>query len=138
MLYITSVLESGPPELNDISMSRQLGIFVFTSYFVSYLFLNVLILIKQPEKDATIPRFGAWNEKNPSDAEGFTEIFNKAREDKHNGTDNWPRVQPGATPSPYNNYRERNESDGPDGCLPFLKVSGKFFRSYSFIQTSDS
>ena len=32
-----------------------------------------------------MPKFGEWDEKDPSTGEGFTDIFNKVREDKQSG-----------------------------------------------------
>ncbi|XP_022151929.1 RPM1-interacting protein 4-like [Momordica charantia] len=33
----------------------------------------------------TLPKFGEWDAKDPASAEGFTMIFNKARDNKKNG-----------------------------------------------------
>jgi hypothetical protein len=32
-----------------------------------------------------VPKFGEWDEKDPSTGEGFTDIFNKVREEKQSG-----------------------------------------------------
>lgn len=36
----------------------------------------------QQEKGRALPKFGEWDVNNPASAEGFTVIFNKARDDK--------------------------------------------------------
>ena len=42
----------------------------------------------QPETGSAVPKFGDWDEKDPSTGEGFTDIFEKVREEKQSGTDN--------------------------------------------------
>ncbi|CAH8300396.1 unnamed protein product [Eruca vesicaria subsp. sativa] len=37
------------------------------------------------EKDLPLPKFGEWDVNDPSSAEGFTVIFNKARNEKKGG-----------------------------------------------------
>ena len=36
----------------------------------------------QQEKGRPLPKFGEWDVNNPASAEGFTVIFNKARDEK--------------------------------------------------------
>nr|CAB3492474.1 unnamed protein product [Digitaria exilis] len=38
-----------------------------------------------PERGSAVPKFGEWDEKDPSTGEGFTDIFNKVREEKQSG-----------------------------------------------------
>ncbi|XP_015892585.3 RPM1-interacting protein 4 [Ziziphus jujuba] len=38
-----------------------------------------------PDQGAAVPKFGEWDENNPSSADGFTHIFNKVREERHIG-----------------------------------------------------
>uniref|UniRef100_A0A7N0VF58 RIN4 pathogenic type III effector avirulence factor Avr cleavage site domain-containing protein n=1 Tax=Kalanchoe fedtschenkoi TaxID=63787 RepID=A0A7N0VF58_KALFE len=38
------------------------------------------------DKGRPLPKFGEWDVNNPASAEGFTVIFNKARNDKKTGT----------------------------------------------------
>ncbi|KGN56031.1 protein NOI4 [Cucumis sativus] len=37
------------------------------------------------EKGQPLPKFGEWDVNNPASAEGFTVIFNKARDEKKTG-----------------------------------------------------
>ncbi|XP_021656814.1 protein NOI4 [Hevea brasiliensis] len=37
------------------------------------------------EKDQPLPKFGEWDVNDPASAEGFTVIFNKARNEKKSG-----------------------------------------------------
>lgn len=37
------------------------------------------------EKDQPLPKFGEWDVNDPASAEGFTVIFNKARNEKKTG-----------------------------------------------------
>jgi RPM1-interacting protein 4 len=39
---------------------------------------------ESPDKAAAVPRFGDWDENNPSSADNYTHIFNKVREARHN------------------------------------------------------
>uniref|UniRef100_A0ACD6A8L6 Uncharacterized protein n=1 Tax=Avena sativa TaxID=4498 RepID=A0ACD6A8L6_AVESA len=41
-----------------------------------------------PERGSAVPKFGDWDEKDPSTGEGFTDIFEKVREEKQSGVDN--------------------------------------------------
>ncbi|KAK7271862.1 hypothetical protein RJT34_28106 [Clitoria ternatea] len=38
-----------------------------------------------PEKGASVPKFGEWDENNPASADGYTHIFDKVREEKQVG-----------------------------------------------------
>ena len=39
----------------------------------------------QKEEGRTLPKFGEWDVNDPASADGFTVIFNKAREEKKGG-----------------------------------------------------
>lgn len=41
--------------------------------------------ILQQEKGRPLPKFGEWDVNDPASAEGFTVIFNKARDEKKTG-----------------------------------------------------
>ncbi|CAA2959697.1 RPM1-interacting 4-like isoform X2 [Olea europaea subsp. europaea] len=41
--------------------------------------------VESPDRGASVPRFGEWNDSDPKSAENFTGIFNKVREEKHPG-----------------------------------------------------
>nr|XP_018633581.2 RPM1-interacting protein 4-like isoform X1 [Nicotiana tomentosiformis] len=43
---------------------------------------------------ASVPKFGAWDEKDPKSGEGFTVIFNKVKEEKQIAAAKFPIVQP--------------------------------------------
>nr|XP_043628693.1 protein NOI4-like [Erigeron canadensis] len=49
------------------------------------------------EKGRPLPKFGDWDVNDPASAEGFTVIFNKARDEKKTGgnTDSPSNVDPG-------------------------------------------
>lgn len=40
------------------------------------------ILVLQPDKAAAVPKFGDWDESDPASADGYTQLFNKVREEK--------------------------------------------------------
>ncbi|KAL8239157.1 hypothetical protein R6Q59_015724 [Mikania micrantha] len=48
------------------------------------------------ENGRPLPKFGDWDVNDPASAEGFTVIFNKARDEKKTGkTDSPPNADPG-------------------------------------------
>ncbi|KAK1294948.1 RPM1-interacting protein 4 [Acorus calamus] len=49
------------------------------------------------DKGRPLPKFGEWDVNNPASAEGFTVIFNKARDDKKTN------ANPGTVASPRRN-----------------------------------
>ncbi|XP_052487646.1 protein NOI4-like [Gossypium raimondii] len=57
------------------------------------------------EKGRPLPKFGEWDVNDPASAEGFTVIFNKARDEKKTGgkpespAKSDSNVKPGADPS---------------------------------------
>ncbi|XP_010532895.1 PREDICTED: RPM1-interacting protein 4-like [Tarenaya hassleriana] len=38
---------------------------------------------ESPDKGTVVPKFGDWDENNPSSADGYTHIFNKVREERN-------------------------------------------------------
>ncbi|GMI98644.1 RPM1 interacting protein 4 [Hibiscus trionum] len=68
---------------------------------------------ESPDKGAAVPKFGDWDEKNPSSADGYTHIFNLVREERNNGGNATPGER-----SPYNNTaRNRKPTNGrAKGC----------------------
>ncbi|KAJ6815811.1 RPM1-interacting protein 4-like isoform X1 [Iris pallida] len=40
---------------------------------------------ESPDKGPTVPKFGEWDENNPSSADGYTQLFNQVREEKQTG-----------------------------------------------------
>ncbi|KAI3718665.1 hypothetical protein L6452_19544 [Arctium lappa] len=51
-------------------------------------------------RSASVPMFGAWDEKDPRSAEGFTVIFQKVKEEKHIAATKFPPIPQQPT---YNN-----------------------------------
>lgn len=64
------------------------------------------------DKGRPLPKFGDWDVKNPASAEGFTVIFQKARDDKKT-------TGPGHPPAFRN-----NGGAGDGGYRPDLKSGG--------------
>ncbi|GAB2230035.1 hypothetical protein Droror1_Dr00014291 [Drosera rotundifolia] len=64
--------------------------FVVSSWLVSFAFGNILLYpalsVSMTDKGRPLPKFGEWDENDPSSAEGFTVIFNKARNEKKSGS----------------------------------------------------
>lgn len=50
-----------------------------------YVFLFPFMSFYQQEKGQPLPKFGEWDVNDPASAEGFTVIFNKARNEKKTG-----------------------------------------------------
>ena len=56
------------------------------------IFLRVLAMLtwtvfhtEQPDRSPALPKFGAWDERDPSSGDGFTVIFNQAHNEKKIG-----------------------------------------------------
>ncbi|KAI0507402.1 protein NOI4 [Dendrobium catenatum] len=63
------------------------------------------------DKGQPLPKFGEWDVNNPASAEGFTVIFNKARDERKGN------ANPGAVPAPPRNniggYKLEDDNDLP-------------------------
>ena len=42
-----------------------------------------MLLIWQTDDGPTVPKFGDWDENDPKSAEGFTQVFELVRDEKH-------------------------------------------------------
>jgi RPM1-interacting protein 4 len=75
------------------------------------------------ERGSALPKFGEWDEKGPSAADGYTRIFDQVREDKQIGL----VQQPDTTNKLVNpNYTKQFDSYQPTVCYP-----GSIFLQYS-------
>ncbi|XP_077222794.1 protein NOI4-like [Tasmannia lanceolata] len=54
------------------------------------------------DKGQPLPKFGEWDVNDPASAEGFTVIFNKARDEKKTGGNSRETESPGKDDSTYN------------------------------------
>jgi len=68
---------------------------------------------ESPDKGAAVPKFGDWDENNPSSADGYTHIFNKVREERQIGEGKMPGMP---TESSYSSDRKRTPSDSAKCC----------------------
>ncbi|THG02768.1 hypothetical protein TEA_002788 [Camellia sinensis var. sinensis] len=66
-----------------------------------------------PDRGAAVPKFGEWDESNPSSADGYTDIFNKVREEKNSAAGKAPSVTNGSS---YTNTRKQNTNDDVKVC----------------------
>ncbi|KAL0917327.1 hypothetical protein M5K25_012382 [Dendrobium thyrsiflorum] len=72
----------------------------------------------EQDKGQPLPKFGEWDVNNPASAEGFTVIFNKARDERKGN------ANPGAVPAPpRNNIGAYKLEDGHD----FPRKNSKWF-----------
>ncbi|EFJ34808.1 hypothetical protein SELMODRAFT_81777, partial [Selaginella moellendorffii] len=58
-----------------------------------------------------LPKFGAWDPKDPSSADGFTIIFNKARDEKRAGSGGRPASPVKNDSELYKNNPDRSSSN---------------------------
>lgn len=70
-----------------------------------------------PDRGAAVPRFGEWDENNPSSADNYTHIFNKVREERVTGS---PMV-PGSDARPNYNIPRNQTSSTKCSCFPWFK-----------------
>lgn len=68
---------------------------------------------ESPDKGAAVPKFGDWDENNPSSADGYTHIFNKVREEKQIGEGKMPGM-PTESSNAY--VRKQTPSDSAKFC----------------------
>ncbi|KAF3651940.1 putative poly(A)-specific ribonuclease PARN-like [Capsicum annuum] len=88
------------------------------------------------EKGRPLPKFGEWDVNDPASAEGFTVIFNKARDEKKTG---------GKPESPTKADGNRKEGEEPlkpqtvrKSCPPLSNLSFGIFRLDSRLFYYDS
>jgi RPM1-interacting protein 4 len=72
------------------------------------LYLNYMIVHGQPARGGALPKFGAWDAKDPNAGDGFTMIFQKASvEKKEGGPVRIPQMSnellPGSLEDPHQN-----------------------------------
>ncbi|KAF5474904.1 hypothetical protein F2P56_006757 [Juglans regia] len=60
-------------------------------------------------REASVPKFGAWDEADPSSGDGFTVIFNKVKEEKQIASSHYPVNVP-QQPSYHSNTQRRGRS----------------------------
>ncbi|PIN21961.1 hypothetical protein CDL12_05337 [Handroanthus impetiginosus] len=73
-----------------------------------------------PDDSPAVPRFGEWDETDPAAAEGYTQIFNKVREEKHSETGKVPTV-PTETSYSIDQKLYRNDDARGCWCLPWAR-----------------
>lgn len=72
---------------------------------------------ESPDRGAAVPRFGEWDENNPSSADNYTHIFNKVREERVTGS---PMVS-GSDARPNYNIPRNQKSSNKCCCFPWSK-----------------
>lgn len=72
---------------------------------------------ESPDKGAAVPKFGDWDENNPSSADGYTHIFNKVREERQTGAAT--RVPGMASEPSYQTNRKHSTSSSKSCCFPW-------------------
>lgn len=81
--------------------------------------------VESPDKGAAVPRFGDWDEHNPSSADNFTEKFNNVRQEKNSST---PMASNTRTGQAYANRRKQIDYNKKKfswrSCFPCLGKSG--------------
>ncbi|XP_074320643.1 RPM1-interacting protein 4-like isoform X2 [Silene latifolia] len=69
-----------------------------------------------PERGTAVPKFGEWDETDPSSADGYSHIFSKVKEERHGSAGNAPG---GATQTQHSNGQKRLKSKDSKGCCCF-------------------
>jgi hypothetical protein len=67
----------------------------------------------QPDRGSAVPKFGEWDEKDPSTGEGFTDIFEKVKEEKLSGSGSAPVVSSDASYNRANQNHKFESSVSP-------------------------
>ncbi|XP_051143710.1 RPM1-interacting protein 4-like [Andrographis paniculata] len=68
---------------------------------------------ESPDASAAVPKFGEWDENDPSSAEQFTGIFDKVREERHSSHNNVS----GGTPRHSSHNRGQQAAKQPKCCF---------------------
>ncbi|XP_057483075.1 RPM1-interacting protein 4-like [Actinidia eriantha] len=69
-----------------------------------------------PDNGHAVPKFGDWDESDPTSAEGYSQIFNKVREEKQSEAGKVPAM---ATETSYSNGQKQYRNDNPKSCFCF-------------------
>lgn len=73
----------------------------------------------QPDDSPAVPKFGDWDENDPASAEGYTQIFNKVREEKQTGAAKVPAT---STDASYSNSQKRYGNDSGKVNIRFSNI----------------
>ena len=96
-----SLINNELRKLKGISFSFPNAIF-FDGIAWTY---KVSFIILQHENGSPLPKFGEWDVNDPASAEGFTVIFNKARDERKTGGNSKNVASPPK-------YAARKQNDG--------------------------
>ncbi|KAG9446330.1 hypothetical protein H6P81_012458 [Aristolochia fimbriata] len=107
--------------LSTPSDSFSLPLFILSLSFTFSLFPSLppdfgtrafcdLTFMASQDKGRPLPKFGEWDVNNPASAEGFTVIFNKARDEKKTNAHAGVTVQP---QKPNGGYKPDHDYDFP-------------------------
>ncbi|KAK9288461.1 hypothetical protein L1049_016918 [Liquidambar formosana] len=69
-----------------------------------------------PDHSAAVPKFGEWDESNPSSADGYTHIFNRVREERQTGAGKVPVT---ATENSSSNGQKQYRNTNTVSCCCF-------------------
>ncbi|CAH9142206.1 unnamed protein product [Cuscuta epithymum] len=72
-----------------------------------------------PDHNLVIPKFGDWDDTDPSSAEQFSQVFDRVRGEKQSEAGKVP-VMPTETPDPNNDKPLKNESSKGCSCFPWI------------------
>lgn len=70
---------------------------------------------ESPDRGTVVPKFGGWDDNDPQDAENYTEVFNKVREQRHVDSGNMPSA--GGRTS-YSTERHQQNEKQKCCCFP--------------------
>ncbi|XP_030454748.1 RPM1-interacting protein 4-like [Syzygium oleosum] len=65
---------------------------------------------------AAVPKFGEWNVNDPASGDGYTDVFNRIKEERQRGPGTAMSPGPNVRGSPYTGNRKPNPRDNPKSC----------------------
>lgn len=68
---------------------------------------------KQLSGGAAVPKFGEWNVNDPASGDGYTDVFNRIKEERQRGPGTAMSPGPNVRGSPYTGNRKPNPRDNP-------------------------
>ncbi|KAL8151024.1 hypothetical protein V2J09_020832 [Rumex salicifolius] len=68
-------------------------------------------MLPQEANARSLPKFGEWDVNNPASGEGFTVLFNKARDEKRTNSSAAANKTPPSQPKNSNNHHDPNKQN---------------------------
>lgn len=79
---------------------------------------------KQPRSGAAVPKFGEWNVNDPASGDGYTDVFNRIKEERQRAPGAAMSPGPGVRVSPYPGNRKPTPKENSKVYLSRFPMEG--------------